>query len=201
MTHDRHSNPNPSERKPSERKPSERNLDAELPFDWGKLSELDRRRPDPELIDIGALIDEELSSEARARVEARLSANADSQRTYQQLARLSRELKQIPIPASTISPEELAHRTIAAAQDRKQQQRRRWSSWGGTAIAALFVATVSFSSNLRPEHQTPEIAATPTPTTDVKSSTPANSIAKDNVNAIDAIDTESPLISRALFVE
>jgi len=190
MTHDRRPNPNPNS---SKRDPS-----ADLPFDWGKLSELDRRRPDPDMIDIGALIDEELSAEARARVEARLSANADRQRTYQQLARLSHELKRMPVPASTISPEELASRTIAAAQDRKQQQRRRWSSWGGTAIAALFVATVSLSSNLRPEQSTPKIATTPTPSTEVKTATPTRAVAE---NERKTADTESPLISRALFVE
>lgn len=188
MTHDRHSNPNPSERDPG----------ATRPFDWGKLSELDRRRPDPDILDIGALIDEELSPEARTRVEARLSANADSQRTYQQLARLSRELKRMPVPASSISPEELANRAIAVAQDRKQQQRRRWSSWGGTAIAALFVATVSLSSNLRPAQHTPEIAVTPVPTTGVKAATPNRAVAE---NERKTVDTESPLISRALFVE
>ncbi|TAF50202.1 MAG: hypothetical protein EAZ61_13055 [Oscillatoriales cyanobacterium] len=139
-------------------------MDDHLSLNWDNLSDLDRRRPDPEIIDIGALIDEALSADDRTRIEARLTDNPDSQRTYQQLARLSRELKRMPVPVSSISPEELATRTIAAAQERKQHQRRRWSSWGGTAIAALFVATVSFSSHLRPDNPTPDVATTPVPT-------------------------------------
>ncbi len=189
MTHDRQHNPNPSQR----------DLLAELPFNWDDVSELDRRRPDPEMIDIGALIDEELSSDDRARVEARLADNTDSQRQYRQLARLSRELKRMPVPASMISPEELATRTIAAAQERKQHQRRLWSSWGGTAIAALFVATVSFSSHLRPDNHTPDIAATPVPTLGVNTPASPSSVTEDETSVID--EAESPLISRALFVE
>lgn len=190
MTHDRQHNPNPSQRDPH----------TELPFNWDNISELDHRRPDPEVIDIGALIDEELSSDDRARIEARLAVNTDSQRNYRQLARLSRELKRMPVPVSSISPEELATRTIAAAQERKQSQRRLWSSWGGTAIAALFVATVSFSGHLRPDNRNPDVATTPIPALESNTANvSSSSVTENETSLID--ETESPLISRALFVE
>jgi hypothetical protein len=105
----------------------------------------------------------------------------------------------MPVPVSSISPEELATRTIAAAQERKQHQRRLWSSWGGTAIAALFVATVSFSSHLRPDNPTPEVATTPVPTLGADRSASTGSVTENKASTIDK--TESPLISRALFVE
>jgi anti-sigma factor RsiW len=189
MTHDRQHTPNANPH----------DIDNKLSFNWDNLSDLDRRRPDPEIVDIGALIDEALSSDDRARIEARLADNPDGQRTYRQLARLSRELKRMPVPVSSISPEELATRTIAAAQERKQHQRRLWSSWGGTAIAALFVATVSFSSHLRPDNPTPEVATTPVPTLGADRSASTGSVTENKASTIDK--TESPLISRALFVE
>ncbi|NJN60389.1 MAG: hypothetical protein HC795_01585 [Coleofasciculaceae cyanobacterium RL_1_1] len=189
MTHDRQHNPNPSPRDPH----------TELPLNWDNVSDFDCRRPDPEMIDIGALIDDELAFADRTRVEADITGNIDSQRNYRQLARLSRELKRMPIPVSSVSPEELATRTIAAAQERKQHQRRLWSSWGGTAIAALFVATVSFSSHLRPDHRTPEVATTPVPSLRANTPISPNSVTDNEMSAID--ETESPLINRALFVE
>jgi anti-sigma factor RsiW len=189
MTHDRQHNPNPSQR----------DSHTELPFNWDNVSDLDARRPDPEMIDIGALIDDELAFADRARVEAHIASNLDSQRNYRQLARLSRELKRMPVPVSSISPEELATRTIAAAQERKQHKRRLWSSWGGTAIAALFVATVSFSSHLRSDNPVPEVATTPVPTLGADRSVSLSSVTEKKASTIDK--TESPLISRALFVE
>lgn len=110
----------------------------------------------------------------------------------------------MPTPKSAISAEELASRTIATARERKQR-RRSVASWGGTAIAALFVATVSLSAGLRFNRQVPNVAQTPTPVRDT-------SIADADISGIEPAanvsetetvvdEPESLLLDRALFVE
>jgi len=184
MTNDRHLHPTDADRNT----PS---ASDNTPID------LDRRRPDRNAIEIGALIDSELSRAARERVEARLLTDTDSRRDYEQLARLSHALRSMPAPKRTISPEELANRTIAAARDRKRHQRRSVASWGGTAIAALFVATMSLSGSLRLNREAPSVSHNPTPVRDAS----LNSSTEVTDAEPTADESESPLLSRALFVE
>ena len=89
---------------------------------------------------LSSYIDGEANPEERRQVEQWLATDPQVKRCYQQLRSLSSQWQSLPVPTSEQSaPDELAQ----AVFEKVNRRTYRRVAWGGTAIAALFVATVS----------------------------------------------------------
>lgn len=106
---------------------------------------------------LSAYIDQELSPEEIAKIQALLENDPKLQQEYQRLLSLKQKLRNFPQPSSTrINPETLAA-TVIHRVEQSKRKRNRWI-WRGGAIAALSVAALSnlFTS---PPSRLPQLAS------------------------------------------
>jgi len=175
------------------------NLDKPIDFNAYRMD----AQVEAEELALNAYLDGELTDAVRQRVEMLLHADASHRQRYNQLARLSREFKRLPVPPSSVTAEELADRAIAVAQER----RRRSFTWGTSAVAALFLTVLSSTGSLRSNFYAPNVAQTPTPRFQSEElQAQPNAVPRVSQNVADRAvnsptNNHSPLVSRALFVE
>ncbi|MDY7021523.1 MAG: hypothetical protein SWJ54_09195 [Cyanobacteriota bacterium] len=92
---------------------------------------------------LSSYIDGEANPEERRQVEEWLATDPQVKRCYQELLQLSSHFQNLPVPVSQQSaPEQIAHEVF----EKVNRRIYRRVAWGGGAIAALFVATVSSMS-------------------------------------------------------
>lgn len=90
---------------------------------------------------LSSYIDGEANPKERRQVEQWLATDPQVKSCYQQLLQLSSQWQSLPVPtAQQTAPADLAE-AVFEKVDRRTTHRR--VAWGGTAIAALFVATIS----------------------------------------------------------
>lgn len=90
---------------------------------------------------LSAYLDGEVSVEERQQVQYWLDNDPQIKKIYLQLSRLHNGIGNIPMPQETISPKELSERVLQNIDSTKRK--RQISLWGGGAIAALVLATIS----------------------------------------------------------
>ncbi len=90
---------------------------------------------------LSAYIDGELSPTEKQQVQAKLDSNPDFKQLYIQLLNLQSQIQNFVTPPSEKSPAEIAEGVFRSIE-RERCRRRRWV-WGGSAIAASLVATIS----------------------------------------------------------
>lgn len=90
---------------------------------------------------LSAYLDGEATVSERRQVQAWLDNDPQIKEIYLQLLQLRSRLQAAPVPASGYSVQQLANRVF----QRLNQRTRVMVTWGGTAIAALLVMTVSSS--------------------------------------------------------
>ena len=90
---------------------------------------------------LSAYIDRELSPLETKQVQTRLDNNPEFKKLYTQLLALQNQLNHSVAPSSEKSVEEITAGVFRAI-DRTRRRRRKFV-WGGTAIAATFLATIS----------------------------------------------------------
>ncbi len=88
---------------------------------------------------LNGYLDGELKPTERRQVEAWLDTDPQVKQCYHQLIKLRSQWQAMPIPATHSATPELAQAVFTKIHRRT----RRTFVWGGTAIAALFIATVS----------------------------------------------------------
>lgn len=88
---------------------------------------------------LSAYLDGEATVSERRQVQAWLDTDPKIKEIYLQLIQLRSRLQTAPVPASHSSVQQLATRVF----QRLNQRTRVIITWGGTAIAALLVMTVS----------------------------------------------------------
>ncbi len=92
---------------------------------------------------LSAYLDGELKATERRQVESWLDSDPKVKQCYHQLIKLRSQWQAMPIPATHSATPELAQAVFSKINRRT----RRRVAWGGTAIAALFLATVSSVTN------------------------------------------------------
>lgn len=100
---------------------------------------------------LSAYLDGEVSAKQREEVEQLLAQDYEAQRLYQRLLHLRQEIHNLPTPQSECSARDLCQSVFARVDQEERQHKKRWL-WGGSAIAALVVATLSgvFSESRSP---------------------------------------------------
>ena len=108
-------------------------------------SNLDDKEADNTELDcfelLSAYLDGEVSVEERQQVQHWLDNDPEIKKLYIQLSRLHHGIQNIPVPTSETSSTNLSNKVFQSI-DRTQRKRKTFI-WGGGAIAALVVATVS----------------------------------------------------------
>ncbi|MDJ0632954.1 MAG: hypothetical protein QNJ34_07165 [Xenococcaceae cyanobacterium MO_188.B29] len=90
---------------------------------------------------LSAYLDGEVNAEERQQVQYWLDNDPEIKQQYLQLSQLHHGIRNIPAPEKPISAQQLSKQVFRSV-DRNQRQ-RKVVLWGGGAIAALVVATIS----------------------------------------------------------
>ncbi len=109
---------------------------------------------------LSAYLDGEVTADERRQVEAWLQTDANTQRLYERLLMVRHSMTSLPISPPPQSTEQFIDGVLG-----KLDRRRRWT-WGGAAIAATIVGTVSALIPLN-STLTPELGKIPEPSNDV----------------------------------
>lgn len=114
-------------------------------FDPNKDSrENDAREMDSLLRDrfelLSAYLDGEVTAAERKQVQEWLANDAGVQRQYAQLMNLHQKMQALPVPPAEQAAPQMAQQVLARLD---RQRFRRVVVWGGSAIAALFLGTLS----------------------------------------------------------
>ncbi|MGC9503633.1 anti-sigma factor family protein [Baaleninema sp.] len=145
---------------------------------------------------LSCYFDGEASETERQQVERLLATSDRAKQLYRRLERTSAGLQQMPVPVSETPPEVTAERVFTRLRRDRQQ---RWA-WGGSAIAALFLAAVSgLPANF--STRTPQIAHSPAPTASFEVESLPSSLPRPDVSPAPLREAEKSLTARALFVE
>lgn len=88
---------------------------------------------------LSAYLDGEVTADERRQVETWLDTDANTQRLYERLLMVRHSMSSMPVPPSPQSTEQLTNGVFGKLERRR---RHRWA-WGGAAIAATVVGTVS----------------------------------------------------------
>lgn len=88
---------------------------------------------------LSAYLDGEVTAAERRQVEEWLVNDPATQRLYGRLLTLRQGLRNIPVP----SAEQPVEQTIQRVFARLGQRAKRTMAWGGAAIAAVFIGTLS----------------------------------------------------------
>lgn len=90
---------------------------------------------------LSAYLDDELTPAERNQVQHRLDNEPDVRKMYAQLLQLQSIMQNSSAPSSELSVEDVSHRVLQKLD--RSQRRRKIAAWGGGAIAATLIATVS----------------------------------------------------------
>lgn len=103
---------------------------------------------------LSAYVDGEVTGKQRQEVQTLLQNDPHAQKLYRRLLILRQQIQNLPIPEPEYSASELSEAVFAKVDKEDKNKRKRWV-WGGGAIAALVVATVSgiFSESRTPMWQ------------------------------------------------
>lgn len=147
---------------------------------------------------LSCYVDGEVTEAERQEAERLLACDPEARAIYEQLSCLSAGVQLLPVPPSSQSADEVVSGTFAKMRHRRQLR----LAWGGSAIAALFVAAVS-GLQLDFGTRSPQIAQSPAPVSQSLDRAPAPTVAppaESEVPTPDPLDADR-LESRALFVE
>lgn len=99
---------------------------------------------------LSAYLDGEVTAEQREEVQKLLANDPEIQSLYRRLLYLRDEFHNLPIPRPEYSPEQLSSSVFAQVD--QENKRRKAYVWGGGAIAAVLLATISgiFSGHKTP---------------------------------------------------
>ena len=128
----------------------------------GNLGTLDMQKRDRfELL--SAYLDGEVSSQERRQVEEWLATDAQVQSLYKRLLKLRQVIRTMPVPAG----EQPVQETVTQVFKRLNRRRQQMLVWGGGAIAATLVASLSgiFGGG---NAWGPQFAQTPIPTAEAE---------------------------------
>lgn len=115
------------------------NFDAPKNYTQEAPNEMDSLHKDRfELL--SAYIDGEVTAAERSYVRHLLATDSDMQRLHTRLMKLRHQLQSLPVPPSETTAQETAQRVLNKINRRRA---RRTITWGGGAIAALFVCALS----------------------------------------------------------
>lgn len=89
---------------------------------------------------LSAYLDGEVTAQQREEVQKLLANDPEIQSLYQRLLYLREEFHHLPTPKPEYTPQELSSAVFAKVD--QENRRRKNYTWGGSAIAALVVATV-----------------------------------------------------------
>ncbi|NEO33976.1 MAG: Fis family transcriptional regulator [Symploca sp. SIO3C6] len=127
------------------------NFDAPKNYTQEAASEMDSLHRDRfELL--SAYIDGEVTAAERSYVRHLLATDSDMQRLHARLMKLRCQLQSLPVPPTETTAQETAQAVIKKINRRR---RRQTITWGGGAIAALFVCALS---GIIPGGQSPQPA-------------------------------------------
>lgn len=90
---------------------------------------------------LSAYLDGEVTAQQRQEIQELLSNDPEIQELYRRLLYLRQEINNLPVPSPSYSVQDLTEGVFAKI-DQEKKQRQIWL-WGGTAIAATVLATVS----------------------------------------------------------
>lgn len=90
---------------------------------------------------LSAYLDNEVSVEERRQVQHWLDNDPEIKKLYLQLSRLNQGVQNISAPQEAISAKQLSNQVFQSID--RSQRKRKLFIWGGGAIAALVLATVS----------------------------------------------------------
>lgn len=90
---------------------------------------------------LSAYLDGEVTAEERKQVQQWLDTDPQFHQLYVQLSRLQREIPTVPVPQSSVLPQQLSERVFETVD--RQNRTRRLLRWGGVAIAAVMVGVIS----------------------------------------------------------
>jgi anti-sigma factor RsiW len=109
---------------------------------------------------LSAYLDGEVTAAERKQVQDWLANDAGVQRQYAQLMNLHQKMQTLPVPPAEQAAPQMAQQVFARLD---RQRFRRVVVWGGSAIAALFLGTLSV---IIPGSQSPapQLAKSPTQT-------------------------------------
>lgn len=115
------------------------NFDARKPSRQEAAREMDSLQRDRfELL--SAYIDGEVTAAQRYYVQELLATDSDMQCLHARLIKLRQGLQKMPVPAPEQSAQEMAQQVLSRVNRSRAQ---RTVVWGGAALAALFVGTLS----------------------------------------------------------
>lgn len=99
---------------------------------------------------LSAYLDGEVTAEQREEVQNLLANDPEIQSLYRRLLYLRDEFHNLPTPQPKCTPEQLS--SAVFAQVDQENKKRKAYVWGGGAIAAVVIATISsvFSGNRTP---------------------------------------------------
>ncbi|NEO97594.1 MAG: Fis family transcriptional regulator [Symploca sp. SIO2E9] len=125
------------------------NFDAPKNYIQEAVSEMDSLQRDRfELL--SAYIDGEVTAAERSYVQDLLATDSDMQRLHARLIKLRRQLQSLPVPPTEITAQETAQVVLKKIN---RQRIHKTITWGGGAIAALFVCALS---GIIPGSQSPQ---------------------------------------------
>ena len=107
---------------------------------------------------LSAYIDGEVTAKERREVEELLTNDPTTKRLYSRLMMMQQSFQSMPVPTSAQSAQELAAKVL----QRVERKTKRNLVWGGSAIAALLIATVAGVAGGR-QLFAPQFAALPVP--------------------------------------
>ncbi|MBW4663767.1 MAG: Fis family transcriptional regulator [Chroococcus sp. CMT-3BRIN-NPC107] len=107
---------------------------------------------------LSAYLDGEVTSAEKRQVEEWLDNDAETQKLYARLLALRQNFQALPPPATTQSVEQTIQQVFGKIEKRRQH---RSLKWGGAAIAALVIATLS---SIVPGRQVLQMADVSNPT-------------------------------------
>ncbi|HHP7232150.1 MAG TPA: anti-sigma factor family protein [Xenococcaceae cyanobacterium] len=91
---------------------------------------------------LSAYIDDEVTPQERQQVQQWLDNDPEIKQVYLQLLSLQNEIQALSVPASAVVPPETVAKNVFVTLDRTRNY-RKILVWGGGAIAATMVATLS----------------------------------------------------------
>lgn len=107
---------------------------------------------------LSAYLDGEVTATEKRQVEEWLDDDAETQKLYARLLTLRQNFQALPVPAPTQSMEQTIQQVFGKIEKRRQH---RSLKWGGAAIAALIIATLS---SIVPGRQVLQMAQVSNPT-------------------------------------
>ncbi|MBE9041975.1 hypothetical protein IQ235_14425 [Oscillatoriales cyanobacterium LEGE 11467] len=154
------------------------------------LEDLEDAETEERFVLVSTYLDGEASPQECRQVEALLASDPKMRQLYNRMLTLRRGLRDIPVPKNDRPLEPMVDRVFATID---LQTQRKWR-WGSGAVAALFLAVVSGFAFSTQSYNT-QLAQISIEPEQVRAT-----ISPEGFNG-EIPNSESPLLSKALFVE